>query len=194
MIDSLYSDTLPLIVGDSFVEKSCDINQTMPWIVALLIGILTVVISFFVHKSQRKLTLKNLEIQVKLSSQTIKKDILSNNRQKWINTLRDSVSEFLSSHELSKLINQHDKKSNGTLPEYREEFKKWQLLYYKIQLLLNPNEEKSQKLLELMIQLGVFTDYSSNSKEAEYEKIQKEIIKVTQLILKEEWERVKKLE
>ncbi|MBP1640755.1 MAG: hypothetical protein H6Q17_2338 [Bacteroidetes bacterium] len=45
-----------------------------------------------------------------------------------------------------------------------------------------------------MTLLNLATDYSSMSKEAEYERIKNEIIKVTQIILKEEWEKVKKLQ
>jgi hypothetical protein len=160
-----------------------DINQSMPWIVAFLIGFSSAIINILVSKNQRK-----------ISIQAINKDILSKNRQEWINTLRDSVSQYLSSHELSKLIRQYDKKNKNTQPEYKEEFKSWQLLYYKIKLLLNPNEGNSKKLIELMTLLNLATDYSSMSKEAEYERIKNEIIKVTQIILKEEWEKVKKLQ
>ncbi|MBP1640754.1 MAG: hypothetical protein H6Q17_2337 [Bacteroidetes bacterium] len=98
-----------------------DINQSMPWIVAFLIGFSSAIINILVSKNQRK-----------ISIQAINKDILSKNRQEWINTLRDSVSQYLSSHELSKLIRQYDQKNKNTQPEYKEEFKSWQLLYYKI--------------------------------------------------------------
>jgi hypothetical protein len=171
-----------------------DINQSMPWIVAFFIGSLSLIVNILVNKSQRKISIKNIENQTEISRQVINKDILSKNRQEWINTLRDSVSQYLSSHELSKLIRQYDQKSKSTQPEYREEFKSWQSLYYKIKLLLNSNEENPKQLIELMTQLNLATDYSSMSKEAEYERIKNEIIKVTQIILKEEWERVKKLQ
>jgi hypothetical protein len=182
-----------------------DINQFMPWIVALLIGILSLIVTIIVNRSQQKVSIKNIENQqeiavknienqTNLSKQVINRDILSKNRQEWINTLRESVSGYLSSHELSKLILQFDKKGKETPPEYRAEFKTWQSLLYKIELLLNPNEGKSRKLIDLMTQLNLSTDYHSMSKENEYEKIKNEIIHVTQTILKEEWERVKKIQ
>jgi len=176
------------------LESDIDINQLMTWIVAFLIGVFSLIVNILVHKNQQKLALKNIEFQSEQSRQLIKKDILSKNRQEWINTLRDSVSNYLSSHELSKLIVKHDKKGTETPPEYRNEFKIWQSLDYKIKLLLNPEEEKSKKLINLMTQLNLSTDYYSNSKEIEYEKIKNEIIQLTQSILKEEWERVKTLQ
>lgn len=185
----LASDSLTLTK-----ENPIDMNQYMPWVVALLIGIFSLVVNLLVHKNQQKLALKSMELQSEQSKQVIKKDILSKNRQEWINTLRDSISDYLSSHELSKLIVKYDKKGTETPPEYRSEFKKWQSLYYKIKLMLNPNEDKSRKLIELMTQLNLSTDYYSNEKEAKYEIIQNEIIQVTQSILKEEWERVKNLQ
>jgi hypothetical protein len=171
-----------------------NINDYMPWIVALLIGILTVLANWFISKNQRKITLENLKIQTELAKQSIKKDILSKNRQEWINTLRNDVASYLSSHELAKLIVKHDKKGNDTPPEYREEFKNFQSLEYKINLLVNPNEDKSNKLIGLMKQLNLSTGYYSNDKENDYENTKEEIIKTTQSILKEEWERVKNLE
>ncbi len=188
------SDSLSLITGVKLIEKAIDINQFMPWVVALLIGFLSLVVNILVHKNQQKIALKSLSIQSEQYGQLIKKDILSKNRQEWINTLRDSVSNYLSSHELSKLIVKHDKKGKDTPPEYRNEFKIWQSLEYKIKLLLNPEEEKSKKMIELMTLLNLSTDYYSDLKEAEYEKIKNEIIQLTQSILKEEWERVKSLQ
>lgn len=183
-----------LLIQNMLCISGININEYMPWVVALVIGILTVLVNVLIFKNQQKITLKNLEVQTELSKLAIKKDILSKNRQEWINTLRNDISSYLSSHELSKLIIQYNKKGKETPPEYGEEFRKFQLLEYKINLLLNPNEDKSKRLIELMIQLNKSTDYYSKSKEDKYEKNKNEIIKITQSILKEEWERVKKLE
>ena len=195
MNDSIYllRDTLNVQLSHSLSKNNGDLNDIMPWIVALLIGGLTILANILINKGQRKLTMLNLKNQSELAIKSINKDILSNNRQEWINTLRDCISNYLSSHELSKLIAQH-KKSPETPPEYGQEFKIWQSLSYKIQLLLNPNEDKSKQMVELMTKLNLATDYRSFSKEENYENIKNEIIKLSQSILKEEWERVKKLE
>lgn len=195
MNDSIFilSDTLNVHISDTLAKNGGDLNNIMPWIVALLIGGLSIIANILINKGQRRLTMLSLQNQSDLALKSINKDILSKNRQEWINTLRDCISNYLSSHELSKLIAQH-KKSAKTPPEYGQEFKIWQSLGYKIQLLLNPNEEKSKQMIELMTKLNLATDYRSYSKEEDYERIKNEIIKIGQSILKEEWERVKKLE
>jgi hypothetical protein len=188
------ADTLGQIANVSVARNTNELNSIMPWIVALFIGIFTIIANIIINKNQRELTRISLKNQLDISVNSINKDILSKNRQEWINTLRDCVSDYLSSHELSKLIVKHDKKGTDTPPEYRTEFKTWQSLTYKIQMLLNPNEEKSKKLFDLMRNLNLATDYYSNAKENEYESIKNKIIETTQLILKEEWERVKRIE
>ncbi len=177
--------------NNSELNNLIQINNYMPWIVALMIGVLTIIANILINKNQSKNAEKTLKIQSVLSLKSIQKDILSNNRQEWINSLRNYVSNYIASHEMSKIIVQNDK--NNT-PEYRVEFKKWQSFSYKIELMLNPIEEKSKELKELMTDLNLATDYSSFAKEQSYESIKNDIIKITQNILKEEWERVKSIE
>ncbi|MCG2587860.1 hypothetical protein [Rhodohalobacter sulfatireducens] len=59
---------------------------------------------------------------------------------------------------------------------------------------MNPEEEKSKELKKLMVQLNEATDYHSKRKEELYEETKNSILSVTKEILKEEWERVKRLE
>lgn len=108
---------------------------------------------------------------------------VSNNRQSWINSLRDEVTAFLTDRDMLNIVRNRigefdDQRWAHILP-----LEKALLSHiYKVELLLNPTEGESTKLLEMLQQ-------------ARYEGLEKgkreEIVSHTQSILKTEWERVK---
>ncbi|MCP4458157.1 MAG: hypothetical protein GY816_09075 [Cytophagales bacterium] len=100
---------------------------------------------------------------------------------------------MLSTHSVLGLWIRHDINSNT-----KERFSKADkiaFLQHKIELLVNPNEEDSRLLIDKMWELN---DASKSTEEQMddklYTKTQEEIVRVTQRILKTEWERVKKLD
>lgn len=166
----------------------------------LIVALMTLLVNYFLTQSQIRTGLKSIKLQNRsaqdIAELEINKDVKSTNRMVWANELRNSVSEYIANHEYIKLISQNDSPQKIGTPtnEWKEGFKKWTALSYKIELLLNPHEEKSRKLKELMTQLNEATDYHSKNKEELYEQYKNSILAVTKEILKEEWERVKKLE
>jgi len=109
------------------------------------------------------------------------KTIIANNRQEWINELRDEITRFLTvvalippSQELTQ-ISEIEQKSL------------W-LHNYKIQLLLNPNEDDHIELV------GKIKDEINNLIACNEETLISDIISISQKILKREWDRVKSFE
>lgn len=158
-----------------------DINQLqtiLPWIFALL----TIILSFF----SIKIGARNAELDRR-------KVVLSGNRQEWINSLRNIVAELLSIHSLFGISMR--KGLNNNTDKTIQNLVRMSLLQHKIELLLNPNETDSKKLIEKIRALNAASKNSEEEmNDKEYLKIQEDIVQVTQKILKTEWERVKNIE
>jgi hypothetical protein len=120
--------------------------------------------------------------------QQFKANVVSANRQEWINSLRDTVSEYQSSVNGMTIF--LSTKGEFGSNEFHERFGRLEFLRSKIRLLINPNEVDHQKLVEIISRqkAGQLTD-------EEFSRIlasQGELTAITQKILKSEWERVKK--
>ncbi|MDX1939900.1 MAG: hypothetical protein SFU99_05065 [Saprospiraceae bacterium] len=149
----------------------------IPWLFALA----SLVFSFY----SLKMTRRNSELDRK-------KVILSGNRQEWINTLRNSVAELLSLHSLL-ILSLREKMDD--YQNLKDVIKQTVFLQHKIDLLLNPSEQDSQELMKKIWQLNAASrGEMENSEDDVYLVIQNEITRLTQKILKTEWERVKKIE
>jgi hypothetical protein len=98
---------------------------------------------------------------------------ISEFRQNWINELRDSISDFQSHGMLP-----------GNDPTKDREFYR---LGTKIELLMNPDDQDYQQLQVLMYDVLIAADGNTRSKYGN----NAELIKVSQSILKREWERLK---
>lgn len=107
---------------------------------------------------------------------------VSNNRQAWINALRDEVTGFLTEADMAAIVRDEMRISDDRT---REQFRSAQALtahIFKVRLLINPTEGESTTLLDMLIQAerDGLTPVSRDS-----------IVSHTQAILKKEWERVK---
>lgn len=142
---------------------------------------------------------KNTALQIESSNASIIKQVeaskeaaliqarassVSNNRQKWINELREEIVAFLTSIEKRRVIesNSLHHQSFELNEQKKSVINSMQRHIFKVRLLLNPNEGESTELIELL-EKALFK--SPTSMEQEY------IVKLTQSILKIEWERVK---
>jgi hypothetical protein len=132
---------------------------------------------------------KQLNTQLNIAERSLKSQVLSGNRQDWINTLRDGLAQFLS---VLFMISQGKLSKDN----YMEKSETLLLIRFKISLLLNPQEEDH-------LQLDTFLDQGIKYLSAIFKKeepirkfseIKLDIITLSQTILKREWERVKKVE
>lgn len=124
-----------------------------------------------------------------IARKQINTTVLSSNRQLWINTLRDQISELLS---LFMLMNVGHKVKLIGREEFLQKLERSLLLEARIKLLINPKEEDHAELITLirMAIEEIFRD-TKESDLAQLRKVCESIISKSQTILKKEWERVK---
>ena len=124
--------------------------------------------------------------------------VLSANRQKWIETLRDMVAEIIALLVAGLVIKQNWKdkwdKGRGALhadPALLEKLERIVLAQSKIRLLLNPTEADHQRLSRA-IEAAFERLRSEQSVESESQADIETITALAQSILKREWQRVKR--
>lgn len=113
-------------------------------------------------------------------------------RQAWINTLRDDISKFIGQiDKISKLVlinkTSIDEKKEETSNDVILGSIEMRELQSKIALLINPKEVKHTKLIELLDTIIQNIMQHENNTHAI-----SELTELSQQILKEEWDRVKK--
>lgn len=197
-IENLQSDTLTIqLVTAKAEDKQSDWGKNIPWITAILIAILTVLTNIFISRkialSQKEIALSQIENSRKMVQLDINKTVLSGNRQVWISTLRDSISDYIAkchSYRIkpdqvkSKYKEASQNTGNSDLTEIFR-------LDTKIVLMLNSNEDDSKLLIKRLEQYTTsLFDETVITQPSEF--YLQEIINVTKTILKKEWEQVKK--
>ena len=127
-------------------------------------------------------------VQGRLASKQIRATVVSSNRQNWINSLREEVSELIS------LVEAFDRNTRTLLPS-RETSQEAQrrrldfedranLMLRRIQLRLNEGEQDHLDLIGLLQKFVAAMRHDAI--------LEDRIIKLTQKILKAEWNRVKR--
>ncbi|MCE3272234.1 MAG: hypothetical protein K0S57_2631 [Ramlibacter sp.] len=181
------------------------------------LAVLSFLITAIVVLGTTWLTIRNYQKTIDLQDRIAKKsqeiettksrvEILSKNRQDWINTLRNTISEYVSVmlslvqlKELRRAV-QTDFERLGNTGNI-EATVEWNYkvhaartlatqLRVKIRLLSNPREEDFVSLLKAIDQLHDAVDASRKSVGEEIEAV----ITTSQKILKSEWERVKNVQ
>jgi len=177
-IESAYSIEKPIPIK---------INQKTNWYLYLLplITVITIIASTLISLRTIKGSNKNLvEINNKSISEEhdrAQKTINANNRQEWINSLRDEITSFLAVVALIPPSQQFTQISEV------EQKKLW-LHNYKIQLLLNPREKDHVELVD-KIRAEINNLIHCNEKT-----LISDIIAISQQVLKREWDRVRSFE
>ncbi|EBS3030300.1 hypothetical protein GUO43_001808 [Salmonella enterica] len=148
--------------------------------------------------------------QLDLATKNLNAQVLSTNRQQWINSLRESASEFLESigslrrsRTIARYCLKKTSKEEGkdffldfqdAIRAMSEDNKKVDLLKFKIQLLLNPSEPESIHINKLMDDIirNTGTLKTRPDKDA-IRDLSKLFVETLQVVVKKEWERVKSL-
>jgi hypothetical protein len=168
---------------------SSDGIQYISLAIAFLAVFFSPLISYLTTKltinSQLKLSNQQINTQIKIAERNLKSEVLSRNRQNWINTLRDNISEFISlSIVITKITSVHK--------DYDDKMEKFLTLRSRISLLLNPKEDDHNKLDKYLKEALYFV--IEKEEQRHIVDIRNDIIKLSQEILKREWERVKQVE
>lgn len=151
---------------------------------------------------------KDRNAQLDIAAKNLNAQVLSGNRQQWINSLRDTTAEYLGAvHQLrkSRTIARHcahiSKRDNvDFFIEYRDAISAMTSdarivdnLTYKIRLLINPTEPEGIRITELLNTIREST--GSNQKKPDRAQINacgEELVTIMQAYIKKEWDRVKK--
>ncbi|ESU28726.1 hypothetical protein FLJC2902T_13190 [Flavobacterium limnosediminis JC2902] len=102
-------------------------------------------------------------------------------RQQWINSLRDTISVFISRAEYTSIQENQEK--------IKEAFREIVEAEFKIELLLNPSEEDHNKLVEKMREIRdlIYFVPDNDTLDIHIE----ELLAITKKVLKREWNVVK---
>jgi len=194
------------IGGKISVESNDDpLDKHLPWISAMIIGAASVVASWFIASKQIKALNNQITTSIELARQqnqsssdstiqTLRANIVSANRQEWINELRELTSKFIS--EVHSLNVDHYRVTNSGKPFELTE--KWSnvadnLIYYttKIELMLNPEEMATQEILK------AFDRIRTNIQETNFTNTGDNIMSLMhtlQSVFKTEWIKIKNLQ
>lgn len=187
----VYLEQLPKVVIDSGTDW-VTLGGFISTVIVFVLGTIVTVYSF------RK--------TVKSQEQIATSNSLKASRQAWINDLRDSLAAFVASaitveelrQEMGVWLVQKRILASNEREMFLRENPEWshsfdtaiggvRRLKAKIELLLNPTEPDSEKLLGLADQIVE----RCNSRHCDLGALCVEIVQVCQVILKSEWERVK---
>jgi len=127
-----------------------------------------------------------------IAQKQIRVSVLSNNRQAWINQLRELIAEYLSITSFVHIIDWN----NMQREDHNKNMKRLIMIVSKVKLMLNPKEEDHVRLLKFLdeLALGSAKAKINEDRNKNLEMLQfnhNEVVNLSQIILKREWERVK---
>jgi hypothetical protein len=136
-------------------------------------------------------------VAVKTARSQIKASLISSNRARWIESMRDlvacAISQWTGVTYLRASLANRDAITIATNPALLSRIEGGLLTNSKIRLMLNPNEVESQKLMKtldaIVACLGSAEDQAAV--ESQVRAYLEELVRMSQSILKVEWIRVK---
>lgn len=128
-------------------------------------------------------------ISIYIAKRQIHASIVSANRQKWIDSLRDHLTDLITA---MRFLGLHRNLDHIEEMEFIERFQHLVLLETKINLLLNPHEADHKKLTET-IRKGIEAIFAGDDKVKRQGVLaaSDSVIQQSQAILEREWQRVK---
>jgi hypothetical protein len=184
---------------DVKANNDFDWQKNMPWVGAVLIGLLTVLANYIISRESRKSNIEISKIEMENSKEIaleqienaregmqleFNKTVLSGNRQIWIKEFRELVSLILSKTIATSI--------NNDISE--EEFENFKFLLIKAELMLNPLNDKAVIKALSELEECCLEVLMSNKEPQEIEKYASALKDKTKIKLEEEWGKVKRAE
>jgi hypothetical protein len=164
--------------------NSADISAATA-LVAVFVG---PIVTLWIARRQIQVSLRQIETSADVANRQIRASVVSNNRQQWINTLRDTIADFIAKQVMVRTRNEKSFANDDSFPRMEEMLR----LAYKIQLLINPTEKDHAELVELIFDMAnTVSRTSPRPKEFDLNRIVQRVVDLSQAILKREWDRVK---
>lgn len=174
---------------------------------AVIAGSIPAFIAWYTIKKNMSALKEDRDAQLDIASKNIKAQVLSGNRQQWINSLREATAEYIAAvHAVRKsrtmarhCLSVSKKEGTDFVLTYRsvieamtKDAKELERLKYKILLLINPLEPEAIEIDRILKKVqknsGSFDERPNKKK---LYTLTKELVSVTQRYLKKEWVRVK---
>lgn len=153
---------------------------------------------------------RDRDAQLNIASKNLNAQVLSVNRQQWINSLRDTTANYMSavnalrkSRTMARYCLQLAKKNDhdffiqygGQISAMTEDAREVDNLSFKIRLLLNPAEEEAIKITSLLKDITFNTGaFERRPDKNAIASLGDELVEVTQKYIKKEWDKVKRAE
>ncbi|MBN8786473.1 MAG: hypothetical protein J0I84_05235 [Terrimonas sp.] len=142
------SDTVNVRVIGQEIEKQPVGLSMMPWVTAIIVGIITVGVNIYISRSNRDTTLAVARAQLNGT-------LNATNRQQWINQTRDAISDFVTQ---CRLINIEFQEPVNDRENQKELNEKIALSRNKLKLLLAEHLDEHSMLLSAMEELAGMVD------------------------------------
>jgi hypothetical protein len=155
------------------------------------------VISFISASTALIATIVGPYVAVRTARSQIKASLISSNRARWIESMRDLVASAISHWAgvtyLRASLSKYDAITIASNPAILNRIEAALLTNSKIRLMLNPNEPESQQLMKTLDSILACLRSADDQAtvESQVRAHFEEIVRITQSILKVEWVRVK---
>jgi len=195
IISNASSSAPQIFFPDTLNHKAeIDIKQTskiwldyiFPSILAFIVAIFTSLIGWRANNKQIKSSRESIKEQIQSAKEIaeldFRKQVLSANRVKWIEDLRNKVSLLISTMIMIDPSNDNSLSKLELIIE----------LSTSILLMLNPNDPRDSEFIGLMNDLPVLIlKYPKDTTPKDIGEMRKKIINISKQILKSEWQKVK---
>ena len=129
-------------------------------------------------------------VSIYVAKRQIRASVVSANRQKWIDQLRECLAELLTALRFLNLRKKEPFGIDGD--EWLDRFQRAHQLSSKVALLLNPEEPDHKALNTMLRDAGKVLLSHADDDSKQLGAITERILEQSQAILKREWERVKR--
>jgi len=195
---------IPKSIPDTLVVKSFAyanntgtfIDKNIAWIIALGLGILTVVVNIltsrYLRKSNSDITKMQLQNSKEITLSQLKASIATKNRQDWINEIRKQTSELIS-HAFRLMM--ETKNNSVSIDILNDHLQNLIFCQSQIQMHLNSNKKEQDDLIKSIDKLVVFIAYIKEKPKdtfhKEFHELKDQIIDDAQKLFGIHWKKIK---
>ena len=185
-------ETLTLKTDNGEKDSSLISEKNMPWIVALIIGLISAIVNMSISYSLRKSNEKNLLQQINntkdITLMQLKATLGAKNRQDWIDELRHILSDCLA------YTTQMSRDSELTAEEKIRYGEKLAYAKFKIELMINLDKKEQRDLMESIEKLlRVAAKPKSDTKVNEIRDARADCIDHARKLFEIHWNKIKNL-
>jgi len=173
--------------------KNEDSPSKMPWVIALVIGVLSAIINIWIADKMKNSNEKTISLQLtnakELALAEFKATLGAKNRQDWIDELRHNLSEFISQSAMINIEFSVDRPDNEKIKPY---FQKMNYNKAKIAMLINEEKAEQKRVIDAVNELvNKSFDSQNDFDAAEFKGIEDELVDASRDLFNIHWEKIK---